>query len=253
MLSKITFLLLLSLAVADVKAQSEASVAQPISGLSEATGSLIGGAIGAGSALTVGAVAVTASAAYLTIVSAVAQAESATLAALKIDRELLALAPKRPFARRYLAASLEQLGDLRKRLANYPEALNAYRESLAIRTSLSTEFPQEFAWYRLCALSYSALKDVYVRQNDAKQALAAQTQASAAFARVMELSPSPAALFEWFDSMLFEAELMRSMGQRKQLAAQLVRLTQFAQAHVKEFSTRPDLLAILAQLELTHE
>ena len=183
----------------------------------------------------------------------IAESESATLAALKIDRELLALAPKRPFARRYLAASLEQLGDLRKRLANYPEALNAYRESLAIRTSLSTEFPQEFAWYRLCALSYSALKDVYVRQNDAKQALAAQTQASAAFARVMELSPSPAARFEWFDSMLFEAELMRSMGQRKQLAAQLVRLTQFAQAHVKEFSTRPDLLAILAQLELTHE
>lgn len=183
----------------------------------------------------------------------IAESERATLAALKIDRELLALAPKRPFARRYLAASLEQLGDLRKRLANYPEALHAYQESLAIRTSLLSDFPQEFAWYRLCALSYSALKDVYVRQNDAKQALAAQTQASAAFAKVMELSPSPAARFEWFDSMLFEAELMRSLGQRKNLAAQLLHLTEFSKAHPEEFKARPDLLAILVQLQTTHE
>lgn len=88
MLSKITFLLLLSLAVADVKAQSEASVAQPISGLSEATGSLIGGAIGAGSALTVGAVAVTASAAYLTIVSAATGASEAAEFTLEIPLAL---------------------------------------------------------------------------------------------------------------------------------------------------------------------
>jgi len=183
----------------------------------------------------------------------ISESENATLAALKIDRELLALAPKRPFARRYLAATFEQLGDLRKRLANYPEALSAYKESLAIRTGLLSDFPQEFAWFRLCALSYSALKDVYVRQNDVAQALFAQAQASAAFAKVMELSPSPAARFEWFDSMLFEAELMRNMGQSKALAAQLLRLTQFTKAHALEFEARPDLLAILAQLRRPRE
>lgn len=179
----------------------------------------------------------------------ISEAESATLAALKIDRELLALAPTRPFARRYLAATLEQLGDLRKRQTRYSDALSAYQESLAIRLDLTRDFPQEFAWYRLCALSYSALKDVYVRQNDAALALAAQAQASAAFAKVLELGPSPSARFEWFDSMLFEAELMRDRGKRKELAAQFLRLQQFSQAHSDEFKARPDLLAILFKLQ----
>lgn len=182
----------------------------------------------------------------------IAEAESATLAALKIDRELIALAPKRAFARRYLAATLEQLGDLRKRQSNYSDALSAYQESLAIRLELTRDFPQEFAWYRLCALSYSSLKDIYVRQNDARKALAAQAQASAAFAKVLELAPNPTARFEWFDSMLFEAELMRSIGQRKELAAQLLRLAQFAKAHANEFETRRDLLAVLTQLQRPH-
>ena len=182
----------------------------------------------------------------------IGEAESATLAALEIDRELFALAPKRAFARRYLAATLEQLGDLRKRQANYSDALSANQESLTIRLGLARDYPQEFAWYRLCGLSYSAIKDVYVRQNDAINALAAQAQASTAFAKVLELGPSPSARFEWFDSMLFEAELMRDMGKHKELAAQLLRLTQFAQAHSDEFKTRPDLLAILAELEATH-
>ena len=179
----------------------------------------------------------------------IAEGESATLAALKIDRELIALAPKRAFARRYLAATLEQLGDVRKRQSNYVDALNAHQESLAIRLDLSRDFPQEFAWHRLVALSYSSLKDIYVRQNDAVKALAAQAQASAAFAKVIELAPSPAARFEWFDSMLFEAELMRSIGQHKDLAVKMLRLEQFATAHAPEFKSRPDLLAILAQLQ----
>ena len=181
----------------------------------------------------------------------IAEAETATLAALKIDRELIALAPKRAFARRYLAATLEQLGDVRKRQSKYSDALSAHQESLAIRLDLARDFPAEFAWYRLCALSYSSLKDIYVRQNDAVKALAAQAQASAAFAKVIELAPSPAARFEWFDSVLFEAELMRSIGQHKQLAAQLLRLKQFATKHALEFKNRPDLLTILAQLQAT--
>lgn len=88
MLSKITVLFLFGLAVTDVKAQSEASVAGALSGISEATGTLIGGAIGAGSALTVGAVAVTGSAAYLTVVSAATGASEAAEYTLEIPLAL---------------------------------------------------------------------------------------------------------------------------------------------------------------------
>ena len=77
MLSKITLLLFFSLAMTNAEAQSEASVAGAVSGISEATGTLIGGAIGAGSALTVGTVEVTAGAAYLTVVSAAIGASEA--------------------------------------------------------------------------------------------------------------------------------------------------------------------------------
>ena len=88
MLAKITFLLILGLATTAVRAQSEASVEQSASGVSEATGTLIGGAIGAGSALTVGAVAVTASAAYLTVVSAANGASEAAEYTLEIPLAL---------------------------------------------------------------------------------------------------------------------------------------------------------------------
>ena len=88
MLSKITVLFLFGLAVTEVKAQSEASVAGALSGISEATGTLIGGAIGAGSALTVGAVAVTGSAAYLTVVSAATGASEAAEYTLEIPLAL---------------------------------------------------------------------------------------------------------------------------------------------------------------------
>ena len=50
MLSKITFIVLLGLAVTNLKAQSDASVIGSVSGISEATGTLLGAAIGAGSA-----------------------------------------------------------------------------------------------------------------------------------------------------------------------------------------------------------
>ncbi|MBK9656112.1 MAG: serine/threonine protein kinase [Rhodanobacteraceae bacterium] len=71
----------------------------------------------------------------------VADSETATLAALQIDRELLQQAPMRPFARRYLAASLEQLGDLRKAQQRFDDADAAYQESLQLRLALADEFP----------------------------------------------------------------------------------------------------------------
>jgi hypothetical protein len=69
-------------------AQSDASIAASMTGLSEATGTLIGGAVGAGAALSVGTVAVTGSVAYLTIVSAGTGASAATEFTLQVPLAL---------------------------------------------------------------------------------------------------------------------------------------------------------------------
>jgi len=87
-ISKPILLLVTALATTDASAQSELSVSRSISGISEATGALIGGAIGAGSALTVGAVAVTASSAYLTVISAATSASEAAEYTLEIPLAL---------------------------------------------------------------------------------------------------------------------------------------------------------------------
>ena len=83
-------LLVAALAMTDASAQSEVSVSRLISGVSEATGALLGGAIGAGSALTVGAVAVTGSSAYLTVISAATSASEAAEYTLEIPLALAA-------------------------------------------------------------------------------------------------------------------------------------------------------------------
>ena len=95
MFSKISFLLVAALAAAPINAQSDASLAASVSGVSEATGTLIGGAIGAGSALTVGAVAVTASAAYLTVVSTATAAGEAAEYTLEIPLAIAARLARR--------------------------------------------------------------------------------------------------------------------------------------------------------------
>lgn len=90
MFRKIILLLILAPLSSEVIAQSEASIEQSVSGMSEATGTLIGGAIGAGSALSVGAVAVIGSAAYLTISSAATGASEAAEYTLAIPLALAA-------------------------------------------------------------------------------------------------------------------------------------------------------------------
>jgi|GEM_PF-2733564 len=95
MLREITYLLIFGLIANPIYAQSEASVAGSVSGISEATGALIGGAVGAGSALTIGAVAVTASAAYLTVVSAATGASEAAEYTLEIPLALAERLSKR--------------------------------------------------------------------------------------------------------------------------------------------------------------
>ena len=95
MFCKTTFLLLLAITSTEVSAQSEASIAGSVSGISEAAGTLIGDAIGAGSALTVVAVAVTASAAYLTVVSTATAASEAAEYTLEIPLAIAARLARR--------------------------------------------------------------------------------------------------------------------------------------------------------------
>jgi hypothetical protein len=95
MFSKTSFLFVATLAAAQVNAQSDASVAASVSGISVATGTLIGGAIGTGSALTVGAVAMTASAAYLTVVSTGTAASEAAEYTLEIPLAIAARLARR--------------------------------------------------------------------------------------------------------------------------------------------------------------
>ncbi len=175
----------------------------------------------------------------------IAEVESVTLLALKTDRALIAISPTRPFARRYLAATLEQLGDLRKVQSQLNLSLAAHSESLQIRLGLAQEFPNEAAWQRLCGLSHSALKDVYALQGDLKSAGAAQAQASAAFAQAMALAPTPAAQLEWFDAKLLEIELLQKRDLYAPARVALTQLTQFADTHAAQLQSRPDLRAEL--------
>lgn len=91
MFSKPILIFAVAMATTEASAQSEASVSHSTSGISEATGALIGGAIGAGSALTVGTVAVTESSAYLTVISAATSASEAADVTLEIPLALAAL------------------------------------------------------------------------------------------------------------------------------------------------------------------
>jgi hypothetical protein len=142
-------------------------------------------------------------------------------------------------------ATLEQLGGLRKVQLQLGLSIAAHTESLRIRLGLAQEFPNEAAWQRLCGLSHSALKDVYVLQGDLAKSAAAQALASAAFARALALAPTAAARMEWFDAKLLEVELLQKLGKTAQARATLTVVAQFADSHMTELQSRPDLLAEL--------
>ncbi len=179
-----------------------------------------------------------------------AESESATLAALQIDRELLEQAPHRPFARRYLAASLEQLGDLRKLQQRFDEAETAYQESLQLRTGLAREFPAEATWRRLLALGYASLKDLSAARNDLNGATMAQREAARLWDELLEDLPGSSTQQEWFDSQLLLLELLLlGNGTGAETTALLDKLRDFAQGNAPVLEARPELLDELARLQ----
>lgn len=182
-----------------------------------------------------------------------AEAEAATLAALTIDRALLQQAPTRPFARRYLAATLEQLGDLRRTQRRFTEADAAYRESLALREALADEFPNEAAWARLVAMSHASMVDVYAALGDLGNATEAQRAASERWDAMLAREHEPADVTAWFDSHLLLVELLLmhadQPAQLDEARAQLARLQAFADGQPSTLQSRPDLIKELARLQ----
>lgn len=183
----------------------------------------------------------------------VAESETATLGALQIDRELLQQAPARPFARRYLSASLEQLGHLRKAQARFDDADAAYQESLQLRLALAREFPLESSWRRLLVLSYAAIKDLAAARGDAMGATEAQREAVSVWEALRVESPDPGTEIAWFNSQLLLLELLLIQPDQPTLAAEatqlLIALRDYAQRHPQTFKARPDLVKELARLQ----
>lgn len=183
---------------------------------------------------------------------ALVESEIATLAALQIDRELLRQAPSRPFARRYLAASLEQLGDLRKLQMRFEDADTAYQESLQLRLALASEFPAEASWRRLVAISFEAIKDLAAARKDLDGAIRAQREAVRHWDAILALPHEPSDVLSWFDSQLLLAEALLFESSNLVRAAEahqiLSRLDIHSRQHAQALQARPDLVKELARL-----
>ncbi len=183
---------------------------------------------------------------------AIVESERSTLAALQIDRELLQPAPSRPFARRYLAASLEQLGDLRKTQMRFDDADAAYQESLQLRLALARDFPSEPGWLRLVAISYEAIKDLAARRDDLDGAIRAQREAVSLWEALRAQSKEPSDSLSWFDSQLLLVEALLLQRNNPALTAEAVqilgRLRDYAKEHAQSLQARPDLVKELARL-----
>ncbi|MGQ0801183.1 MAG: protein kinase domain-containing protein [Pseudomarimonas sp.] len=182
-----------------------------------------------------------------------AESETATLSALRIDRELLQQAPTRPFARRYLAASLELLGDLRKAQQRFDDADAAYRESLQVRLALAREFPTEADWRRFLILSYAAIKDLAAARGDMRGATLAQREVARLWEGLRVDAPGPATEIAWFDSQLLLIEVLLIQSDEPTLAAEATELLQilrdYAQQHAQTLQARPDLILELDRLQ----
>jgi tRNA A-37 threonylcarbamoyl transferase component Bud32 len=181
----------------------------------------------------------------------VGASEGATLAALQIDREALQRTPTRSFARRYLAASLELLGDLRKAQRRFEDADAAYQESLQLRLALAKEFPGEAAWRRLVAMSYEANKDLAAARNDLAGATRAQREAARYWEEILAAAHEPTDRIAWFDSQLLLIELLLmhgNPGAATEAAQIIVRLAEYAQRNPQSLQARPDLTEELARL-----
>jgi hypothetical protein len=176
------------------------------------------------------------------------EAQKAAMASVDIDRGLLSLSPTRPFARRYLSSSLEQLGLIRRQQTRLNEALVLLRESLQIRLDLAEEFPSEFAWFHLSAISYSRLKDLHRQRLENGEALSAQRSATGFFHKAYLLATDRSSLFSWFNSSLRLAEMAYSADQKAEADAIMHELQAVARTHEPDFSQRADLIEDLQRI-----
>ncbi len=179
--------------------------------------------------------------------------EASVIAALIIDQELLQRDPKRPFARRYLSASLEQLGGLRRVQKRYEDANAAYQESLQLRIALAQEFPSEASWRRLLAFSHEAITKLAAARGDFLSATKAQRESALIWEALRREVPEFNTEISWFDSQLVLTELLLAQRQDSKLAAEaqklIQRLNEYAVQNSALFKTRSDLLKELDRLQ----
>jgi tetratricopeptide (TPR) repeat protein len=176
------------------------------------------------------------------------EAQKAAMASVDIDRGLLSLSPTRPFARRYLSSSLEQLGLIRRQQMRLDEALMLLRESLQVRLNLAEEFPVEFAWFHLSAISYSRLKDLHIKRLENTEALSAQRNATEFFHKAYVLAADGPTRFEWFNSSLRLAEMAYLADQTAETDAIIRELQAVVRDHAQDFVQRPDLISDLQRI-----
>jgi hypothetical protein len=93
---------------------------------------------------------------------------------------------------------------------NLPEALKAYRDSLAIAERLARADPGNAGWQRDLSVSYAKLGVVFQKSRDKANALSALTKGQAIIARMTQVSPDNFQWkrdLAWFDKQI--AELTR--------------------------------------------
>lgn len=166
--------------------------------------------------------------------------------ALAIDRMLLAQDATRPFSRRYLAATLDQLGRLQLRQGLLDRALATQTEALGIRQALAQEFPSEPMWQRFVGLSLSQLMHVYFGLKRFEDSLASQQQATQIAAAVAEASGTVEARKSLINEMFATASILAEMKRYDEALGQLSDLRE----RLRGGAGQPDLHAeYLSDLE----
>jgi hypothetical protein len=101
--------------------------------------------------------------------------------------------------------SYERIGKVQVAQGNLPDALTAYRASLAIMERLTKSNPGNADWQRDLAVSYSGLADVYLESKQAPQAREALAAGRAVLAQLIAQHPDSsqwAPDLAWFDQQI---------------------------------------------------
>jgi tetratricopeptide (TPR) repeat protein len=126
------------------------------------------------------------------------------------DMERLAKAdPSNAGWQRDLSVSYEKVGDVLVAQGNLPEALTAYRDSLAIRERLAKADPGNAGWQADLAASHGRLADAFRKQGEASKARDELAEGREIMVGMTKLSPDNAVWkrdLAWFEAQVAALE-----------------------------------------------